>query len=168
LRPVTGFSVAGRRLVLSEAVDPLPEVRWAGRAWRRGSLSGALELVRSGKFDPETEVALPGAADVSPPPGANPARITVETAGPDEAAATVEAGGAGHVVLSRTYFRSWKGRLDGLDAPVLVANARDLAIAVPAGRHRVEFRYDRSPFQRGVSLQALALLAVAAAVFLRR
>ena len=163
--PVTGFAVAGRRLVLSRARAPLPEIRWAGRAWRCGSLSAALELVRSRKFDPETEVALPGAADVSPPPGANPARITAETAGPDEAAATVEAAGPGHVVFSRTYFRSWKARLDGRDVPVLVANARDLAIAVPAGRHRVEFQYDRSPFHRGVLLQALALLAVAAAVF---
>src|SRR5262249_8378663 len=30
-RAVTGFSVAGRRLVLSEAADPLPELRWAPR-----------------------------------------------------------------------------------------------------------------------------------------
>ena len=111
---------------------------------------------------------LPGAADASPPPGANPARITVETAGPDEAAATVEAGAPGHVVFRRTYFPAWKARLDGREVPVLVANGRDLAVAVPAGRHRVEFRYDRSPFHRGVSLQALALLAAAAAVFLRR
>jgi len=53
-------------------------------------------------------------------------------------------------------------RLDGLPAPVVVANARDLAVAVPAGRHRVEFEYDPAPFRRGVALEAAALLAAAA------
>ncbi len=40
-----------------------------------------------------------------------------------------------------------------------VANARDLAVAVPAGRHRVELAWDRGPFRRGVAIQAAAFLA---------
>jgi hypothetical protein len=48
--------------------------------------------------------------------------------------------------------------VDGRDAPVLVANARDLAVAVPAGEHRVEIRWDERPFVRGVILQGAALL----------
>jgi hypothetical protein len=46
---------------------------------------------------------------------------------------------------------------------VLVANARDLAVAVPAGDHHVEFEYDRTPFLRGVILQATAFLLILAA-----
>ncbi|HYR46601.1 MAG TPA: hypothetical protein VER78_06310, partial [Thermoanaerobaculia bacterium] len=51
--------------------------------------------------------------------------------------------------------------LDGRQVPVLVANARDLAVRVPPGTHRVEFVYDRAPFHRGVALQIAAFLAIA-------
>jgi uncharacterized membrane protein YfhO len=43
---------------------------------------------------------------------------------------------------------------------VLVANARDLAVAVPAGNHHVEFEYDRASFHRGVILQAASFLLI--------
>jgi hypothetical protein len=167
-RATTGFAVAGRRLVLFENSDPLPELRWAGRAWRRRSLSGTLELVRSGRFVPETDIAFPGPRDEDPSPEAAPsgATLEIESAAADRASATVAADAPGWILFSRTFFPAWRARLDGAPAPVTVANARDLAVAVPAGRHRVEIAYDRGPFRRGVAIQAAALalaLAVAAA-----
>ena len=160
LRPVTGFEVAGRRLLLSEVPDPLEDLRWAGREHRRNSLSGALDLVRSEELRPESDVVLPGPADRTPASPASAARLSIESVNADRAACGVEAEGAGHVVFGRTYFSAWTARLDGHETPVLVANARDLAVAVPAGRHRVEFLYDREPFHRGVILQAAAFLAL--------
>ena len=160
LRPVTGFEVAGRRLLLSEVYDPVPELRWAGRRFLRSSLSGALDLVRSEAFRPERDVVLPGRSDRDPegPEGAGVLRVArVEAEG---ASADVQAVAPGHVVFGRTYFPAWKARLDGRPAPVLVANARDLAVAVPPGSHRVEFEYDRAPFQRGVALQLLGFLLI--------
>jgi hypothetical protein len=163
-RPVTGFEVAGRRLLLSEIPDPVAELRWAGREHRRDSLSGALDLVRSEGFRPESDVVLPGRENRGPagPPAAG--SLSAAQSRADGASASVEAAAPGHVILGRTYFPAWKARLDGREAPVLVANARDLAIAVPAGIHRIEFRYDRAPFQRGVVLQAAALLAIVLAL----
>lgn len=159
-RPVTGLEIAGRRLVLSETADPVPELRWAGRAWRRPALSATLDLVRSEAFDPRRDVALPGRAPADPiaPPLA--ARLEAVIVEPDRATATVEAEGDGHVVFSRTFFPAWRARVDGRPAPVLVANARDLAVAVPAGSHRVEFEYDGAPFRLGVGLQAGALVCL--------
>ena len=160
-RATTGFAVAGRRLVLFENPAPLPELRWAGRAWRRRSLSGTLELVRSARFAPETDIAFPGPRDEDPPASAPPssAKLEIELAAADRAAARVDADAPGHVLFSRTFFPAWRARLDGAIVPVTVANARDLAVAVPAGRHRVEIEYDRRPFRRGVAIQAAALLA---------
>jgi len=167
--PVTGFSVAGRRLALSERRNPLAEIRWAGHEIRTASLSGALELLRSEAFHAETDVILPGTPGTTPPPEAPAtARVALLEAHSDRASAEIEAAAAGHLIFSRNYFRSWTATLDGLPAPVLVANARDLAVRVPAGRHSVSFAWDRAPFHRGVLLQAAAFLLVAAALFTAR
>ncbi|MEX0879052.1 MAG: hypothetical protein WD451_04890 [Thermoanaerobaculia bacterium] len=164
-RSVTGLEVAGRRLVLFENPRLTPELRFAGRVYRRSSLSGTLELVRSEGFDPIRDVALPGRRNEDPTGEPAAGRAVVESVSADRAAASVEAAAPGHLVFSRTFLPVWKARVDGRSAPVAVANARDLAVAVPAGRHRVEIEYDRAPFRLGVALQAGAfLLAVAVAV----
>ncbi len=160
--PLTGLSIAGRRLVLFENPRPIEELRWAGRAWRRAALSGTIELVRSDRFDPRADVALPGRRDEDPAGPFTAATIETEHVGADRAEATVEAEGAGHLLFARTFFPAWRARVDDRPAPIAVANARDLAVAVPAGRHRVEFEYDRSPFRLGVALQAAALALTAA------
>ena len=161
-RPVTGLEVAGRRLVLSETAEPVAELRWAGRVWRRPALSATLELVRSDRFDPRRDVALPGRANADPTAPPVTARVDAQSVDADRAAATVEAEGDGHLVFSRTFFPAWHARLDGRPAPVVVANARDLAVAVPAGRHRVEFEWDGAPFRAGVALEAAAVFVAAA------
>ena len=162
--PVTGFAVAGRRLILYEHPSPLPELRWAGRAWRRSALSATLELVRSDRFEPETDVAFPGPPSdpAEPSSSAAKAKLEIENIRADHAAAVVEAAAPGYLIFSRTFFPVWRARLDGERARVTVANARDLAVAVPAGRHRVEIAYDRGPFRRGVAFQAAAFLVALA------
>ncbi|HEY7113360.1 MAG TPA: hypothetical protein VIA45_10555, partial [Thermoanaerobaculia bacterium] len=166
-RFVTGLTVAGRRLVLSEIERPVAPLRWAGRALRRKLLSGVLDRLRRDGFDPETEVILPGPADREGE-GDSRARLAGARVESDRASVRVEADGPGYVVLSRTWFPAWKARVDGREAPVLVANARDLAVAVPAGTHDVDLAWDRGPFARGVGLQALAVALALAAAFVVR
>ena len=155
-RFVTGLTVAGRRLVLSEIERPVAELRWAGQQLRRQSLSGVLDRLRREGFDPETEVILAGPADRE---GTGDARARLEDAHveADRASVRIEADAAGHVVFSRTWFPAWKARLDGREVPVLVANGRDLAVAVPGGSHRLEIHWDDVPFRRGVIVQAAVL-----------
>lgn len=162
--PVTGFGVAGRHLVLHETQAAAPELRWASRAHRRASLSGALELVRSDDFRPESDVVLPGPKDEAPGPVPAPAFVVERAVEADRAVAEVDAGAPGHVLFSRTFFPAWKATLDGRTAPVLLANGRDLAVAVPAGKHRVEIFWSPASFRRGVLLQVLAFLAALGAV----
>ncbi len=160
--PVTGVVVAGRHLVLHEADMPLPEVRWASRALRRPSLSAAIELIRSDAFDPVTQVVLPGAPGGPAVENGRDAALSVATVTAQGASGAVDAPSSGHVIFSRTYFGAWRARLDGAPARLVVANARDLALAVPAGRHTFEFAWNREPFHRGVLAQGAALLAVIA------
>ncbi|HEY4229994.1 MAG TPA: hypothetical protein VGO79_07460, partial [Thermoanaerobaculia bacterium] len=162
-RVKTGLSIGEERLLLFEDAHPLPELRWAGRLWRRRSLSGLLDLVRSEAFAPETDVALRGAADEAPSGAGSSARLAGAFTGPSSASADVDADGPGFLLFSRTFFPAWRARVDGASAPVLVANGRDLAVPVPAGRHRVEIRYDPAPFRTGVALQAAGLLVAGVA-----
>jgi hypothetical protein len=163
LRPVTGLEIAGQRIVLFENDRPLPELRWAGRVWRRTALSGTLELVRSERFDPHRDVALPGRRDEDASDLFVRARLESPSSEADRAAATIEAEGSGYLVFSRTFFPAWQARVDGIRAPTLVANAREIAVPVPGGRHRVELAYDRGPFRRGVAVEAAALVLAAVA-----
>ncbi len=156
-RFATGLTVAGRRLVLSEIERPVAELRWAGRELRRRALSGVLDRLRREGFDPETEVILPGPVDREGTGDAR-ARLADPRVEADRASVRIEADAPGHVVFSRTWFPAWKARLDGREVPVLVANARDLAVAVPGGSHRLEIHWDDAPFRRGVILQAAVLL----------
>jgi hypothetical protein len=161
---VTAFTVAGRHLVLHETPAAPPELRWASRAFRRTSLSGALELVRSDLFRPVHDVVLPGPRDEGPRAAPSHAFVLERAVEADRALVDVDAGAPGHVLFSRTFFPAWKGRLDGSPAPVLLANGRELAVAVPPGRHRVEIFWSPTSFRRGVVLQALALVAALCAL----
>ncbi|MEO8430188.1 MAG: hypothetical protein ABI592_01680 [Acidobacteriota bacterium] len=161
--PVTGVIVAGRHLVLHALDSSLPEVRWAGRDHRRASLSGAIELLRSDRFEADRDVVLPGPDSRSERRDPSSASLSIDAVTADGASGTVDAAGAGHVVFARTWFPAWRAQVDGAPARVLVANARDLAIAVAPGRHRFAFAWDRRPFHRGVMWQAVALLAALAA-----
>ncbi|MDQ5872000.1 MAG: hypothetical protein M3547_07295, partial [Acidobacteriota bacterium] len=158
--PVTGFAVAGRHLVLHESQAAAPELRWASRAHRRTSLSGALELVRSDLFRPVNDVVLPGPKNEEPGPVPAPAFVLERAVESDRALVDVDAGAAGHLLFSRTFFPAWKGTLDGSPVSVLLANGRDLAVAVPPGKHRIEIFWNPTSFRRGFVLQALALMAV--------
>ena len=170
-RVVTGFAVAGRRLVLGKISSPLSEIRWAQRVHRRRSLSGALDLLRAGPFDLRRDIVIPGRIDETATGEGRSGSVAVEVARPDRASLRTDSDRGGHVIFSRTYFPAWKASVDGQRVPVLVANARDLAVAAPPGPHRIDFWYDRLPFHRGVVLQVAALLflgAVALVTAVRR
>jgi hypothetical protein len=160
----TGIVVAGRRLVVSELSGAAPELRWAGRAHERASLSGTLELVRSERFRPETDVVLPGHSDRNASADAASASLSATRVEADRASANVDADGRGHLVFARTFFNTWLAKLDGAPVAPLVADGRDLAVAVPKGRHHVEIEYDRAPFTRGVWLQLAAFVALGTGV----
>ena len=68
------------------------------------------------------------------------------------------------LVLSQNYFPGWKAWLDGRAAPVFPANVAQCGVAVPPGKHRVEWRYRPTAFYQGlvISLVSLALLGLIA------
>ena len=117
-------------------------------------------------FDFRTEVLLAGNEVRPPVPGFRGiSRITAFA--PDRVALEAELSHPGFVVMTDTADPGWQARIDGAATPVLTANVAFRAVAVPAGRHRIEMRY----WPRGLTIglgTALLSLALAAALSWRR
>ena len=69
---------------------------------------------------------------------------------------------SGYLVLADNYFTGWKAEIDGESAEVRRANYVMRAVYVPAGVHKVVFRYAPDLFLTGVriSVSALALIVL--------
>jgi hypothetical protein len=65
--------------------------------------------------------------------------------------------------LADLWYPDWKAYVDGGRTPVLRADYLLRAVAVPAGRHRVEFRYESAAVRNGLVLSLASLLVVLAA-----
>jgi hypothetical protein len=74
----------------------------------------------------------------------------------------VHATGDAVLITSDTYFPGWKATVDGHSTPIRPANLAMRAIAVPAGDHTVQFRYDPPQFRYGVVLSLIGLIALLA------
>jgi hypothetical protein len=134
-------------LVRQYAVEP--DLR---RAWTR---------VATGESDWSRRVLLD--REPSPRPEAVPGRYLVARIAEDEperVSADVNTDAAGILVLTDLAYPGWRASLDGKPADLLTADGLFRAVAVPAGEHRIVFRYRPLSFYAGaaVSLAALAAL----------
>ena len=68
----------------------------------------------------------------------------------------------GYLVLGETWAPGWHAWLDGREVPVLRANVIHRALRLPAGPHRVEFRYVPAAFRLGLYGTAAALAVLLA------
>jgi membrane protein YfhO len=129
------------------AVEPRPE-----RAW---------SLVASGQIDWSRRVLLD--REPTPRPDGAGGRFVVASLAedaPERVVAEVSADSGGILVLTDLAYPGWTASVDGRPAPLLTADGLFRAVSVPAGSHRVAFRYRPLSFYIGsaVSLIALVLL----------
>jgi hypothetical protein len=71
----------------------------------------------------------------------------------------------GHLVLLDSFYPGWRAYRDGREVPVRRADFAFRAVAVEAGTHTVEFRYQPRRFYLGLLISATALAAVALVAF---
>ncbi len=107
----------------------------------------------------------------APSAGDGTATVTQFDVGDDRVVADVEATGPTMLVVAQNFSDGWAATVDGVSAPVHVANGWSMAVEVPEGTSRVELEY--RPPRFAVSLLAsavglLALVAVACSAMLRR
>jgi hypothetical protein len=88
--------------------------------------------------------------------------------GGDEVALDVDAPRAGYLVLLDSYYPGWRATVDGRDATIHPADAAFRAVAVPAGRHQVVFRYLPRTLVAGAAVSGLAWIAILGLVLVPR
>jgi hypothetical protein len=154
---------------------PVPSLRRVTVARWADAPPTALRALVDPEFDALHEVVLawvPG-----DPPPATAALLSMST-DDDHAQAlrdeperlSIETRGAapGWLVIERTWQPHWRATVDGAATPIRIANLQRMAIAVPAGTHRVELATDRAPLRRELLLAALGALGLLALASGRR
>jgi len=123
----------------------------AARAWSRIA-AGSVDLTREVLLD-RRPVPDPGPGDEHP---MLLARLAEDR--PERVVAEVTATYAGLLVLTDLDYPGWIAEEDGRRLPILRADGFFRAVALPAGTHRVVFRYRPLSFYAGLALTALAAL----------
>jgi hypothetical protein len=141
-----------------EVAAPWPRAYLACRVVTRSSLEDALRQPLQPGFDPVRDVALEGPGHAACEAGS----VARGSAVPGEDRYEVQSDGPGYLVTRDSFAQGWRATVDGRAAPVLRANGKHRAVAVPEGRHVVELRYDPPGLRLGLALTALAGLACAA------
>jgi hypothetical protein len=141
---------------------PVPRALAVTRAEVQPEADRAVRRLQDPDFDPFTTVVLeegdsaaPGTA--SPGDASAPrAALVAESSSTVRVRAWLPA--AGHVVLTDTFYPGWRARVDGVERPIVRANAMFRAVAVPAGEHEVVFSYEPATVRNGWVVSGAALL----------
>jgi Bacterial membrane protein YfhO len=122
-----------------------------------------LAQLASGAIDVRRTVVL----EKAPPPlRYAPSTIdqaTISVYAADTVRIDVDTDTPGMLVLSDAYYPAWQARVDDASAEVYAADEALRAVAVPAGKHSVQFQYASTALPVGIGITALTILAVAAA-----
>jgi len=139
--------------------SPLPRIYVVGASRHTGDPSALLDP----GFDPAREVLLADGPE-SPLPEGFEGAVEDTAERPDAIAAGVRLSHPGYLVILDTADPGWRARVDEAPAPVLRANHAFRAVAVPAGRHRVELEYRPRPVRAGIAVSLATAVAVFAAL----
>jgi hypothetical protein len=145
-----------------------PRARIVERAEWAETRDAALELVKSGVFDPDERVvldpgdgppilppALPGARFA--PPGAGERKVEIVRDLPEAVDLVADAPQDAVLVLADSYDSGWHARVNGNPAAVFAADAAFRAVLIPKGRSAIELRYRPRAFSVGLVLGLLGL-----------
>jgi hypothetical protein len=153
--------------------DAWPRAALACRATPVPSQQLAMAAPYRPGFDPWREVALErqeaGAPDDSPTAACTRGRALRSASTAGEERYEVETNTNAYLVVRASHARGWHARVDGIPAPVVRANGKHRAIAVPAGRHEVVLRYEAPGLLPGLAASiAAACVALGLAAWQRR
>ena len=163
-RELAAIPSFGQALRVYEMPRRAPAVYLARRILAAPHANAALSALADPAFDPVADAVVPGEG---PPRTTGGGRARIVAEGPESLEVEVEAAAAGLLVVQRAHLPLWRAEVDGRPAPVLVANLYRMAVAVPAGRHRVRLEVGRGSLVLGGALSLLGAVGLLALGVLR-
>ena len=120
-----------------------------------------LNAMKNGTFDPKTTALLeedPGVQIQKPDSGAS---ATITAFDIHNIAYDVNATGNNMLVFSEIYYPAgWNAYIDGQETEIYKTDYLFRSIIVPAGQHKVEFKFDPSSYSTGKSISLAANIFV--------
>lgn len=160
LRPVwNGTNGQGRPRFVYENVGAYPRA-WLTEAYRVAGSDETLDLIAAGTVDLSLEVILEKEPEVKPAPaaaGADSAFVEVEELGFNRITIKTFSPTPSILVLSEVYYPDWKATVDGNPVEMLRADFILRGVALNAGEHEVEFRYDTTLIKKSAYASAVTL-----------
>lgn len=155
--PRPGWTVAYDAADARIYVNPgaLPRARVPARV-RCADDATALAALRGGRVG--ADEALVAECTENPPASGGEAAIVIDE--PERTVVRASAPAPATLVLSDTWFPGWRARIDGREAPLVRADYAFRAVALPAGRHEIEFTFRPRWLATGAMVSALALVIV--------
>jgi hypothetical protein len=128
----------------------------------------ALAALRGPAFRPDQEVVLEQDPGVPAATALIQADVQVTSYAAQRVVIRADLSAAGVLVLADAFYPGWVARVDGVRRDVLVADYVLRAVALPAGRHTVEFIFRPWSFYLGLTLSGAALIVLVVAAALGR
>jgi hypothetical protein len=153
-------SIYGVRFDSREAY---PLLRWVSCGVQVEDEEVALDLIRSGKFDFNSQVVLEESEGVDQVACSDQAGVELELHD-DTSSKTdvlVNSQTDGYLVLADAWYPGWQVAVDGNPATLLHANYLFKALFVPAGEHEIEIYYYPRSFYIGAILTTSGVLLLA-------
>jgi uncharacterized membrane protein YfhO len=157
----------GRRIY--ENPNVLPRFFLVWRVRRVANMEEGLAVMGSPQFDPGAMAVVEGPVDSANFPEAarlkavkvlhyEPQRVVIETDSPAPA----------FLVTSETYYPGWRAFVDGEERPLSLTNVAFRGMPVPAGRRRIEMRFEPRILWHGAVISLLAWVMLVGVLSLRR
>ncbi|HXV81904.1 MAG TPA: YfhO family protein [Candidatus Binatia bacterium] len=118
-----------------------------------------LQLLSDARFDPAQEVVLDSEIPMTQA-GDLKATATIVRYENGRVTIATSANSDGILVLADSYYPGWKAFVDGREEVIRRANLFFRAVALPAGNHTVEFRYEPRSFTVGLAISVATLGAL--------
>ncbi len=139
--------------------------RFTKRSLRSAPRSEIIRRLNAKDFDPEESVLLeqsPGGIAVDS--GRSVGEVELTQSSPDEITIRTSSHSPGFLVLSETWYPSWKAYVDGKPSEVYKTDQAIMSVYLSAGRHTVRFVFEDQLLETGAVMSgATAILIVVVA-----
>jgi membrane protein YfhO len=164
-KPLSGFQLAyaGSDARVYRNPEALPRAFLVGAQRVVQGGDAARAAITAPDFDPRTAAVVERPVGGLGGPG-SPGSARIAHYGEESVDVDVDAERRSLLVLTDSWFPGWKATVDGKDTPIERVDYLIRGVVVPAGAHRVEFRYQPASWRAGWIVSLLALLAILALV----